>query len=134
MQRFVRAILRKWSVHLQRGRLQPKKVRHKSFGVNFSFQPIRRVHLVLALMRSVPILGLLFFSSSQQFRGRRSRDDTIELGSVVIHDADVFDHQIIDFPFFVDAMESVVDSERVLFIADDPSVHPRRVSSSFSRA
>ena len=51
-----------------------------------------------------------------------------------MHDADVFDHQIIDFPFFVDAMESVVDSERLLFIADDPSVHPRRVSSSFSRA
>ena len=47
-----------------------------------------------------------------------------------MHDADVFDHQIIDFPFFVDAMESVVDSERLLFIADDPSVQP---AQSFHR-
>ena len=64
MQRFVRAILRKWSVHLHRGRLQPKK-----------------------------------YATS--------------------HSAWI--------PFFVDAIESIVDGERLLFIADDPSVHPRIV-------
>ena len=61
---------------------------------------------VAALYR---ILRLLFFHRTNELGERRSRDDAIELGSVVVDYADVFDHQIVNFPFLVDAMEFVVD-------------------------
>lgn len=61
---------------------------------------------VAALYR---ILRLLFFHRTNELGERRSRDDAIELGSVVVDYADVFDHQIVDLPFLVDAMEFVVD-------------------------
>lgn len=56
------------------------------------------------------ILWLLFFHRTNELGERRSRDDAIELGSVVVDYADVFDHQIVDFPFLADAMEFIIDS------------------------
>jgi hypothetical protein len=63
----------------------------------------------IACNRVNRILRLLCFHRTNELSERRSRDDPIELGSVVVDYADVCDHQIINFPFLVDAMEFVVD-------------------------
>src|ERR1044072_4491863 len=113
MQRFVRAILRKWSVHLHRGRLQPKKVRHR---IRRGF--LNPAHSPASSRRSTYAIccdsRAAFLSSSAPVPQKKI---TIELGSVIIHDADVFDHPIMDLPFFVEAME----------VRDDPpTLRPSR--------
>ena len=76
-------------------------------GLERTFRKSHRIRKsVAALYR---ILRLLFFHRTNELGIGRSRDDAIELGSVVVDYADVLDHQIVNFPFLVDAMEFVVD-------------------------
>ncbi len=76
-------------------------------GLEGTFRKSHRIRKsVAALYR---ILRLLFFHRTNELGIRRSRDDAIELGSVVVDHADILDHQVVNFPFLVDAMEFVVD-------------------------
>ena len=72
-------------------------------------------------------LRLLFFHHANEILERGSCDDAIELGPVVVDHANVFDHKVVDFPLFVDAVEFVVDGQFLAVVCDDLCVHYRIV-------
>ena len=74
------------------------------------------------------ILRLLLLQDVDEILERGSHDDAFELGPVVVDQTNVFDHKVVDFPFFADAVELVVDGQFLAAIVrDDPGVDFREV-------
>jgi len=54
-------------------------------------------------------LRLFCFDDTNEILERRSCYDAIELGSVIVDQTNVFDHQVVHFPLVVYAMKFVID-------------------------
>ena len=72
-------------------------------------------------------LSLLIFHRTNEIGEGRSCNDAIELGSVVVDYADVFDDQVVNFPLLVDAVEFVIDGHGRSLLGNELGVHFRIV-------
>src|SRR5262249_60690764 len=62
-----------------------------------------------ASLRSVATRERFFFHGAHELLVGRLGDDAGKLGTVVVHDADVFNNYVVDFPILIDQTQPVVD-------------------------